>query len=221
MRLLVVPVLCLALSSLAGCGKDTPDTAADPAASGAPASTVSCDYPDDSTSTKAKDVAKPSADAPQEGQVEMTISTSAGDIDITLDSDAAPCTVNSFRSLASQGYFDDTPCHRLVPGFVLQCGDPTGTGGGGPGYTLPNEVTGAETYGRGVLAMANVGSDPTTGGSQFFICLADTGLDPDFTVFGTVSDAGMQVVDAIAAKGTKDNAPDGAPKEPVTITSVD
>jgi peptidyl-prolyl cis-trans isomerase B (cyclophilin B) len=104
-----------------------------------------------------------------------------------------------------------------VPGFVLQCGDPTGTGGGGPGYTLPNEVAGTETYGRGVLAMANVGSDPTTGGSQFFICLAETGLDPDFTVFGMVSDTGMKVVDAIAAKGA---APDGTPNEPVTITSV-
>jgi peptidyl-prolyl cis-trans isomerase B (cyclophilin B) len=218
MRLLAVPVLCLALSSLASCGQeDTADTASDPATSVPTAATVKCDYPDDSTSKKAKDVEKPSADAPKEGQIELTISTSAGDIGVTLDSDAAPCTVNSFKSLASQNYFDDTPCHRLVPGFVLQCGDPTGTGGGGPGYTLPNEVAGTETYGRGVLAMANVGSDPTTGGSQFFICLAETGLDPDFTVFGMVSDTGMKVVDAIAAKGA---APDGTPNEPVTITSV-
>jgi peptidyl-prolyl cis-trans isomerase B (cyclophilin B) len=218
-RLFAAPVLCLALASLAGCGKDTPETASDPAASGAPASTVNCDYPDDGTSQKTKDVEKPETAAPKEGEVEMTISTSAGDIGVTLDSDAAPCTVNSFRSLASQNYFDDTPCHRLVPGFVLQCGDPSGTGGGGPGYSFADELTGSETYTRGVLAMANAG--PDTNGSQFFIVLADAQLPPSYTVFGSVDEADMAVVDAIAAKGTKDGVPDGPPKEPVTITSVD
>jgi peptidyl-prolyl cis-trans isomerase B (cyclophilin B) len=108
-----------------------------------------------------------------------------------------------------------------VPGFVLQCGDPTGTGGGGPGYTLPNEVTGAETYDRGVLAMANMGGDAATGGSQFFIMLADAaGMPAQYTVFGAVDKAGMAVVDSIAAKGTKDVAPDGPPAEAVTIASV-
>ena len=218
-RMIAVPVLCFALTSLAACGKDdTADTASDPAPAAPTAVTVNCDYPDDSTSQKAKDVEKPSATAPKEGPVELTISTSAGDIGVTLDSDAAPCTVNSFRSLATQGYFDDTTCHRLVPGFVLQCGDPTGTGGGGPGYSFPDELTGSETYTRGVLAMANAG--PDTNGSQFFIVLADSQLPPSYTVFGSVDEAGMAVVDAIAAKGTVHNVPDGAPKEPVTITSV-
>lgn len=214
MRLIALPTLVLALSTLAACGDDKADTVSDPAAN---PSTVTCDYPSGDTAAKPAD--KPATDAPDSGTVTLTIHTSAGDVGVTLDRSTAPCTVNSFTSLASQGYFDDTPCHRLVPGFVLQCGDPSGSGMGGPGYSFADELSGSESYTRGVLAMANAG--PDTNGSQFFIMLADAaGMPADYTVFGSVDEAGMAVVDAIAAKGTKGGAPDGEPAEPVTITSV-
>ena len=215
-RLLAVPALLLALSSLAACSGDgSDDVASDPDAT-ASFETVTCDYPDDSAA--AKEVEKPSSSAPKRGAVQVTITTNSGDVRATLDSDAAPCTVNSFVSLAEQGYFDGTTCHRLVPGFVLQCGDPTATGSGGPGYSFADELTGSETYGRGVLAMANAG--PDTNGSQFFIVLAEASLPPAYTVFGSVSDEGMAVVDAIADKGTAGGVADGPPAEDVTLESV-
>jgi len=215
-RLIALPALVVALSSLAGCSgdDDNGDVATDPSATAA--STVTCDYPDAEAAAKA--VEKPSAEAPKTGEVKVTIATNSGEITATLVRDATPCTVNSFVSLAEQGYFDDTTCHRLVPGFVLQCGDPSATGGGGPGYSFADELSGSEVYGRGVLAMANAG--PDTNGSQFFIVLADATLPPSYTVFGSVDEAGMSVADAIEAKGTRDGAPDGPPAETVTIESV-
>lgn len=149
-----------------------------------------------------------------------TISTSVGDLAVTLDADAAPCTVNSFLSLAKQGYFDDTTCHRLTTAgiFVLQCGDPTATGTGGPGYRFPDELKGTETYEAGVLAMANAG--PDTNGSQFFIVYADSQLQPDYTVFGHLDEASTGIVADVAADGTANGGADGAPKTPVDIKTV-
>lgn len=210
-RLIALPALVVALSSLAGCsGDDNGDVATDPNAS-AP-TTVTCDYPD--AEPPAKAAAKPAAEAPKSGEVQVTIKTNSGDISATLVRDATPCTVNSFVSLAEQGYFDDTTCHRLIPGFVLQCGDPSASGSGGPGYSFADELSGSETYPRGVLAMANAG--PDTNGSQFFIVLADAALPASYNVFGTVGDAGMAVADAIAAKGVVGESP----TETVTIESV-
>ena len=125
-------------------------------------------------------------------------------------------------SLAEQGYFDATECHRLTTAgiFVLQCGDPTATGSGGPGYSFADELTGEETYPAGTLAMANAG--PDTNGSQFFIVYGDTQLPPAYTVFGTVDEAGVKLVEEVAAEGT-DNANgqgDGAPNQAVEIESV-
>jgi len=225
-RTLALPALLVALSSLAACGgeDDTPDTASEPGATtsdGSKAPTVTCDYPDAGPAPD-KEVAKPSTEAPQLGEVPLTINTNAGDVKVTLDSTATPCTVNSFRSLAEQGYFDGTSCHRLTTPAsgisVLQCGDPTGSGMGGPGYTFADELTGDETYGAGTLAMANAG--PDTNGSQFFIVYGDSPLDANYTVFGKVDPASLEIVEDIAAKGTETGAPDGAPKEPVTIESV-
>jgi peptidyl-prolyl cis-trans isomerase B (cyclophilin B) len=220
-RSLVLPVLMfLALSSLAACsgGDDTADTATDPAAT--PTKTAACDYPD--SGTAAKTVDKPSSEAPVEGEVDVTIKTSIGDLHATLDSDATPCTVNSFRSLAAQGYFDHTSCHRLTTPAsgisVLQCGDPTGTGSGGPGYSFADELTGNEAYVAGTLAMANAG--PDTNGSQFFIVYGASQLSADYTVFGTIDEAGIKLIQTAAAKGTTNGAVDGAPKVPVTIASV-
>ena len=148
-----------------------------------------------------------------------TIKTNQGTIVATLDGAKAPHTVNSFNFLAGQGYFSNSPCHRLTTQgiFVLQCGDPTGTGTGGPGYTIPDENLAGATYPAGTFAMANTGQ-PHTGGSQFFICYADTPLPPQYTPFGHVTQ-GLEVLKAIAANGEDDsNGPgDGKPKKPVII----
>lgn len=150
-----------------------------------------------------------------------TIVTNCGTIVATLDAAKAPHTVNSFAFLAGQHYFDHTICHRLTTQgiFVLQCGDPTGTGTGGPGYTIPDENLSGATYPAGTLAMANTGA-PHTGGSQFFFCYADTPLPPQYTPFGHVTQ-GLDVLKAIAANGEDDsNGPgDGKPKSPVVIES--
>jgi cyclophilin family peptidyl-prolyl cis-trans isomerase len=128
--------------------------------------------------------------------VQATIITSCGDIVVELDPGIAPDTVNSFVFLARQGYFDGSVSHRIVPGFVLQAGDPTATGREGPGYTIKDELPAAGfLYERGVLAMANSG--PDSGGSQFFIVLADAGLNNDFSHFGRVVE-GFEALDRIA-----------------------
>lgn len=130
----------------------------------------------------------------------------------------APCTVNSFRTLSEQGWFDDTPCHRLTTSgiSVLQCGDPGGTGAGGPGYSFPDEVTADATYPRGTVAMANAG--PGTNGSQFFLVHQDSPLPPDYTVFGRIT-SGLDVLDAVAAGGATPEG-DGAPNTPVQLQTV-
>jgi cyclophilin family peptidyl-prolyl cis-trans isomerase len=136
--------------------------------------------------------------------VRATIETSCGDIIVELDPSIAPETVNSFVFLAEQEYFDGTAAHRVLPEFVLQAGDPTATGRGGPGYTVPDELPAqGATYERGILAMANAG--PGTSGSQFFIMLADAGLPPAYSVFGRVVD-GLDVLDAIATLPLGDRA---------------
>ncbi len=161
----------------------------------------------------------------------VAIASSAGAIPLTLDRSAGPCAVVSFLSLAGAGYFDDTPCHRLTTrGIkVLQCGDPTGQGSGGPGYTindepptnLPPGPSGSVTYPRGTVAMAKT-SQPDSGGSQFFLVYGDSPLPPDYTVFGTVDQAGLATLDKIAAAGQDDSngTGDGKPTVPVTLTSV-
>ncbi len=127
--------------------------------------------------------------------VEVTIATSCGDIVVSLDPAMAPETVNSFVFLATEGYFDGTASHRIVPGFVVQAGDPTATGLGGPGYVIPDELPPpGRVYERGDVAMANAG--PGTGGSQFFIAFADLALPTNFTVFGRVV-SGLDVLDRI------------------------
>lgn len=195
--------------------------------------TVDCAYPTDGAAPAARENTPPeAADVSTEGTVDQVIATSAGDVPVTLDRALAPCAVQSFLSLAGQGYFDDTPCHRLTTDgiFVMQCGDPTGEGTGGPGYTFANEfptdafaaddpaAQAPAIYPRGTLAMANAG--PDTNGSQFFLVYDDSPLPPQYTVFGSISETGLQTLDAVAAAGTADGATDGAPATPVTISSV-
>jgi peptidyl-prolyl cis-trans isomerase B (cyclophilin B) len=161
------------------------------------------------------------------GTARVTMQTSVGAIGLTLDRALAPCTVNSFISLAKQGFYANSPCHRLVtnPGLqVLQCGDPTGSGAGGPGYTIPDEVFPQLSYGRGLVAMANTGQ-PDSGGSQFFLIYGQTQLPPQYTVFASISPTGLEVLDQIAKAGddgSLEPSPGGGkPNQPVTITSVD
>ena len=188
---------------------------------------VDCQY-QTTQQTPAKPVTPPPAGPTStEGGVSATMQTSAGSIGLTLDRSLAPCTVKSFISLAKQGFYANSPCHRLVtnPGLqVLQCGDPTGSGSGGPGYTIPDEVFPELTYGRGYVAMANTGQ-PDSGGSQFFLIYGETQLPPDYTVFASISPEGLKVIDEIARAGddgSLEPSPGGGkPNAPVTITSVD
>ena len=226
----VTATLCLTALSACGSEQDGQDAATDPANSAAaspseeastPADQAagSCDYPSDGM-PPAKAVEAPPAAPTASGPVAVEMVTSAGTINAELDGAATPCTVNSFVSLAEQGYFDATQCHRLTTQgiFVLQCGDPTATGSGGPGYSFDDELTGQETYPAGTLAMANAG--PGTNGSQFFVVYGDTQLDPNYTVFGQIDADSIAVVQKIADAGTQDGGPDGPPKTPVEIQSV-
>jgi cyclophilin family peptidyl-prolyl cis-trans isomerase len=141
--------------------------------------------------------------------------TSKGNLTIALDPVAAPKTVNNFVVLARYHYYDGIVFHRVIPGFVLQGGDPEGTGRGGPGYRFEDELPQAGRYELGSLAMANAG--PDTNGSQFFVISGPDGvrLPPQYSLFGKVV-KGLDVVEAIDALGTRS----GDPKEKVTIESV-
>ena len=148
-----------------------------------------------------------------------TIDTNKGSFDITFFPDEAPKTVNNFVCLAKAGFYDNTTFHRVVSGFVIQGGDPEGTGRGGPGYRFEDEPV-KRDYGRGIVAMANAG--PNTNGSQYFVCLQDVQLPKNYTIFGEVT-KGMDVVDAIASVPTQvspGSREQSSPIEPVTVDTV-
>jgi cyclophilin family peptidyl-prolyl cis-trans isomerase len=194
-----------------------------------PDGTISCTYsPDKSGNTNLKDVGTPPAPekTPTQGAATLLMSTNQGDLTLTLDRSKAPCAAASFAYLAQQKFFDGSPCHREVnePTFgVLQCGDPSGSGAGGPTYKFAQEVPAGTTYPRGTIAMANTGQ-PNSTGSQFFLCFTDTQLSPDYSPVGTVDAAGLAVLDKIAAAGNNGSfasqAGGGAPNIPVTITTM-
>ena len=182
--------------------------------------------------TASKDVGVPIFNAVQAAKpYTATIHTNRGDIVFTALTTKAPYTTFSFQYLAGKNYFNNTDCHRLVTSgiFVLQCGDPTGTGSGGPGYQFQDEnlnyfgaagANGQVTYKAGTVAMANSG--PGTNGSQFFLVYKDSPLAPAYTPFGTIT-KGLDIVQAIAAQGngpTDQNTQNTPPKEKVTIQSV-
>lgn len=139
--------------------------------------------------------APPSLDIDLARAYSAKLDTNHGEISISFFAEDAPQTVNNFVFLARDGFYDNVIFHRVVPGFVIQGGDPTGTGRGGPGYQFRDELDKPRGYGRGIVAMANAG--PNTNGSQFFICLDNVGLPHSYTIFGEVTD-GMDAVDAIA-----------------------
>jgi cyclophilin family peptidyl-prolyl cis-trans isomerase len=227
---------------LSGCSSSRSGGALPPSTASTPASTTvsappsgsgtsGCSYQADPRDPAApgKDVGLPTGTEPTTGSV--LLRTNQGEVKVALAGTAAPCTVRSFAHLAEKKFFDNTPCHRLTTtqGLkVLQCGDPTGNGTGGPGYTIPDEnpkdlkpsTTGSGTvvYARGTVAMANTGQ-PHSGGSQFFIVYGDSSLPPSYAVFGTIDAASLAVVDKVAAAGLDptNGQQDGAPKSPVTI----
>ena len=181
-----------------------------------------CDFTEDTSGNPTlTDVGIPPADVETTGTTPVTVTTNQGEIGLTLDRADAPCATASMVYLAEQEFFDDTPCHRLTTSAglqVLQCGDPSGTGTGGPSYDFPTQVTGDETYERGVVAMANSGQG--FDGSQFFLVYGDSQLTPDYTVIGSIDEAGLTVLDQIAEAGVEGGAQDGAPAEPVTIEEL-
>jgi peptidyl-prolyl cis-trans isomerase B (cyclophilin B) len=170
----------------------------------------------------ARNVGKPPAKPDSSAKSQATIVTNQGTVVVDLLNSRAPCTVNSFVFLAKKGYFNNTPCPRLVNSgiYVLQCGDPTGTGSGGPGYKFANENTAGAKYPSGTLAMANAG--PGTNGSQFFIVYAgEGGLQPNYTPFGVVV-KGLDIVRKVAEAGNDNSNPAGGgkPLKKVTIERV-
>ncbi|WP_084522520.1 peptidylprolyl isomerase [Nocardia inohanensis] len=147
------------------------------------------------------------------------LESNCGTISIDLDAARAPRTVNSFVMLAGERYFDHTKCHRLTTEgiYVLQCGDPTATGTGGPGYKFADENLSGATYPAGTVAMANAG--PNTNGSQFFLVYKDSQLPPNYTPFGKIS-GGLDVVRNIAAAGVKGGGGDGSPADDIVLDAV-
>lgn len=190
--------------------------------------TVTCTYNKHDGETATGDAGLPKTDnVSARGNVTVTLETSRGDIGMELDREVAPCTVNAIEHLASAGYYDDTVCHRLTTEgiHVLQCGDPTGQGSGGPGFQFANEYPTDELgdeaastqviYPRGSIAMANAGAD--TNGSQFFLNYEDSPLQANYTYFGQIDDQGLKTLDSVAEAGTESGAGDGAPAEEVRI----
>ncbi len=148
---------------------------------------------------------------------QVVLTTSVGDITIELLADKTPITVNNFYALAKRHFYDKTIFHRVINGFMIQGGDPTGTGAGGPGYKFDDEKFDGE-YVRGTVAMANAG--PNTNGSQFFIMHGNTPLPKNYVIFGKVSE-GMETVDKIATAPVKPGGEGSSPVDPVSIKSVE
>jgi peptidyl-prolyl cis-trans isomerase B (cyclophilin B) len=193
-------------------------SSATPSASTQAEPATTCSY--QASGTAARNVGLPPTKPDYKASYQATVHTNRGDVVIDLLNSKATCTVNSFVYLAAKKYFNNTHCHRLstVDPFVLQCGDPTGTGQGGPGYKFADEnLTGAK-YTPGTVAMANNG--PNTNGSQFFIVYKNSPLAASYTPFGKVV-KGLGIVQNVAKAGTDANAAgDGHPKEKVVIESV-
>ena len=219
----VVVVIAAVVLVVTQVGGNDSTTAAAPTPSATPSASTAaakgdCTYTKGGSPTK--NVGQPpNGKVSTSGTVTVDVATTRGDMTFALDRAKAPCTVNSFTYLAGKKYFDNTPCHRLTTAAnfgVLQCGDPGGSGSGGPGYSFGDELDKNGKYTKGVLAMANSG--PNTNGSQFFIVYKDTQLAPNYTIFGTVT-KGLDVVENVAKGGTASGA-DGKPKTPISLKTV-
>jgi cyclophilin family peptidyl-prolyl cis-trans isomerase len=219
-RLPMVLIALFAVLAFAACGDDDSDSAG----SGGGADTIETAAQDDQECAQVEaPPAKPDGGA-EEPHLKLdpaqantvTFQTSCGEFTVTLDAAGAPSTAASFASLARSGFYDDTVFHRIVPDFVIQGGDPTGTGTGGPGYTTVDEPPADASYTRGVVSMAKTGAEPPgTAGSQFYVVTgADAGLPPEYAIVGEVT-AGMDAVMRI--EGLGDPAGGEQPSRPVVI----
>jgi peptidyl-prolyl cis-trans isomerase B (cyclophilin B) len=227
----LVGVTLAAVLTTSGLLLATGQASADPVVTPGP-----CQYTSTPDDPAVRPVALPRdpRNTPSHGKLFVLLFTNQGIIDLTLDRAKAPCTVQSFVHLIRHRFYNDTICHRLTayPTLkVLQCGDPSGTGEGGPGYKYkdelpvglppaPTDPTGErKVYARGVLAMANAG--PDTNGSQFFLVYSNSALRPNYTIFGTVGDVGLSTLDKVAAAGVAPpDTTDGKPALPVDIRKV-
>jgi peptidyl-prolyl cis-trans isomerase B (cyclophilin B) len=232
MRLLAGLVCALALV-LVACGDDDEDSGSDGSGGGSAQATPepAPEEPQaaDPAAGRCKDVPQPES-RPDGGAKRptgrldpgttyvVTLRTSCGEIAIRLDQKTSPNTTASFARLARTGFYDGTPFHRIVPGFVIQGGDPTGTGTGGPGYSTRDVPPQSATYRQGTVAMAKSQVEPPgTAGSQFYIVTApDAGLPPDYALLGKVV-KGQAVVDAIGRLGDPASGGAGTPLQPVVI----
>lgn len=216
--------LALSLSLLAACGDDGGIESPTPTNT-QPTMTVETPQATVPEGTDAEEREPMQWDTPPAMQLEdgknysATIRTNKGDIVVDLLESEAPATVNNFVFLAEQGFYTNVPFHRVMTGFMIQTGDPTGTGAGGPGYRFADEPV-TRDYLRGTVAMANAG--PNTNGSQFFIMHADVGLPKNYTIFGLVTE-GIETVDALASTPVSMSARGEAsvPTEPLMIESVE
>jgi cyclophilin family peptidyl-prolyl cis-trans isomerase len=221
LRPLLLAAACTTL--IAACGddskqSDSADTSTSTAAAPSGAALPDGCAPADGSAAKTQTFTAGPPMCLQEGTTyTAAIETTQGTVRVTLRGDIAPNTVNSFVNLARFHYFDGTTCHRAIQDFVVQCGDPTATGTGGPGYEFDDELAEIEPYQVGSVAMANAG--PNTNGSQFFIITGANGaaLPPNYTLFGQIDPDDMAIVMALNAVA---NPQDGPPLEPIDIVKV-
>ncbi len=197
--------------ALAGCGGDGGDGGSEPTTAEGCADVEAPDAKADGGATK------PSAPLDGATTYVLVVETSCGDFEITLDQELAPNTAASLVALANDGFFDNTTFHRIVPGFVIQGGDPTASGSGGPGYSTVDAPPSDAAYTRGVVAMAKTELEaPGTSGSQFFVVTAeDAGLPPEYAIVGEVTQ-GYDTVERIDALGDANEQP----TQPVVIERV-
>jgi cyclophilin family peptidyl-prolyl cis-trans isomerase len=201
-----------ALLLVAGCGGNGDDES-----SGDTGGSDTCEQVDNPTPREAPVLKAPSGTLDPEKTYELVFDTSCGTFTVTLDQRLAPETTKSLVALAEEGFYDNTVFHRIVPGFVIQGGDPTQTGTGGPGYTTTDRPPASAEYTKGVVAMAkSMDEPPGSAGSQFFVVTADDAqLDPDYAIVGEVTD-GMDVVERIGVLGDEEQRP----TQPVVIRKV-
>ncbi len=219
----VIVVAGLAVGGVLLAGRSTGTSASPtPKPSPSPTLTTHCTYTP--SGTAARKVTLPPATPDYKASYQATIGTNRGAVVIDLLNSKATCTVNSFVHLAESGFYNNTPCPRLTTSgglYIIQCGDPTGTGSGGPGYEFESENLTGATYPAGTMAMANSGS-PDSNGSQFFLVYKNSSLPPDYTPFGEIV-SGLNILQTVGKAGygpPLNAAGGGKPKESVQIESV-
>jgi len=217
---LILPLLAAVVLAVAGCGEEEEPQGQGAAPTETPAETAQtgCRAAREPARRESPELGRPTTRLRAGQTYVATVTTSCGEFEITLDARRAPRTGGSFLSLARRGFYDATLFHRVVPGFVIQGGDPEGTGTGGPGYSVEEAPPETLAYGKGVVAMAKTAQEaPGTSGSQFFVVTAeDAGLPPEYALLGRVT-SGMEVVERIAAVPV---GPEDRPEQPVVIERV-